>query len=174
MLLALLASPVMSRFQGLCFVLCLAASLTIPRLANAEEKGIFGAGLIVGEPTGVSVKYYLGDDTAIDAAVGGAFLGKGVQVHADFLWHPWILETKPSFVLPVYLGLGMRVLDRNGGGGDEDHFRFGLRGVGGLLFDFTEAPLDVFLEVAGVADYRTRGDAFGLDINLGAGVRYYF
>ena len=145
-----------------------------PGRAEADEKGVFGAGLIIGEPTGLSVKYYLGDDTAIDAAIGGAFLGKGVQVHSDFLWHPWILETKPSFVLPVYVGAGLRVLNRDAGGGDEDHLRIGLRGVGGLLFDFTEVPLDVFLEVAGVADYRTKGERFGLDINLGAGVRYYF
>lgn len=142
--------------------------------ARAEEKGVFGAGLIVGEPTGLSVKYYLGDDTAIDGAVGGAFLGKGIQVHADYLWHPWILENKPSFVLPAYIGLGARVLNRNGGGGVEDHVRIGARFVGGVLFDFREVPLDVFVEVAGVADYRTRGDAFGIDINVGAGVRYYF
>jgi len=155
--------------------MCLAfAAVLAPSEARAEEKGVFGAGLIVGEPTGISVKYYLGDDTAIDGAIGGAFLGKGVQVHSDFLWHPWVLENKPSFVLPAYVGVGGRILDRNGGGGDEDHFRFGVRGVGGVLFDFREVPLDVFVEVAGVADYRTKGDAFGLDINLGAGVRYYF
>jgi hypothetical protein len=163
--------------RGLPFHVAITVVLALallPSRAEAEEKGIFGAGLIIGEPTGLSVKYYLGDDTAIDGAIGGAFLGKGVQVHADFLWHPWILEKKPSFILPVYIGAGLRVLDRNAGGGDDDHFRIGLRAVGGLLFDFTEAPLDVFLEVAGVADYRTKGDAFGLDINLGAGVRYWF
>lgn len=163
--------------RGLSFHVAIPVVLALalfPGRAEAEEKGIFGAGLIIGEPTGLSVKYYLGDDTAIDGAIGGAFLGKGVQVHGDFLWHPWILEKKPSFILPVYIGAGLRVLDRNAGGGDDDHFRIGLRAVGGLLFDFTEAPLDVFLEVAGVADYRTKGDAFGLDINLGAGVRYWF
>ncbi len=142
--------------------------------ARADSKGVFGAGLIVGEPTGLSVKYYLGGDTAIDGAVGGAFLGKGLQVHGDFLWHPWLLESKPAFELPAYVGLGARVLDRNGGGGDQDHLRIGARFVGGLLFDFTEVPLDVFIEVAGVLDYRTKGSPFGVDINLGAGVRYYF
>ena len=164
----------MIRIYRACSILFVLAIALLPGRAEAEGKGIFGAGLVVGEPTGVSLKYYLGDDMAIDGAIGGAFLGKGVQVHADFLWHLLLLETKPSFVLPLYVGVGVRVLDRDGGGGDEDHTRFGLRGVGGLLFDFTEAPLDVFLEIAGVADYRTKGSAFGLDINLGAGVRYYF
>ena len=49
----------------------------------------------------------------------------------------------------------------------------------GLVFDFKTAPLDVFVEIAGVADYRfatndTDHSGFGLDINAGAGVRYYF
>ncbi len=162
--------------RSIFFVLSLVVllSLLLNRDAHAEEKGVFGVGLVLGEPTGVSMKYYLSNDTAVDAAVGGAFIGKGIQVHADFLWHPWVLESKPSFSLPAYFGVGARILDRNGGGGDQDHVRLGVRGVGGVLFDFTEIPLDVFLEVAGVADYRTKGDAFGLDINLGAGVRYYF
>ena len=149
-----------------------------PAAASADgrgvEKGVFGLGLIVGEPTGVSAKYYLADDTAIDAAVGGAIIGRGIQVHGDFLWHPWILERKDGFVLPAYFGVGMRVLKRDAGGGDEDHTRIGLRVPVGILFDFTRVPLDVFVELVGVADYRTKGDAFGLDINAGAGARYYF
>lgn len=143
--------------------------------ASAQsEKGVLGVGLIIGEPTGVSAKYYLGDDTAIDGAVGFAVIGRGIQAHGDFLWHPWILEQKSSFVLPAYLGVGLRVLDHNGGGGDDDHVRIGPRFVGGILFDFTEIPLDVFVEIAGVADYRTKGDHFGVDINAGLGARYYF
>ncbi len=165
----------MHQFRSLLLLTCVAlAGLVGESAAHADDKGVFGAGLIVGEPTGLSMKYYLSDDTAVDAAIGGAFIGKGVQVHADHLWHPWILENKPSFVLPAYAGLGARLLFRNGGGGEEDHIRIGARFVGGVLFDFREVPLDVFVEVAGVTDYRTKGDAFGLDINLGAGVRYYF
>jgi hypothetical protein len=147
--------------------------------ARAEEvgaeKGVFGIGLIVGEPTGVSGKYYLGNDTAVDGAVGAAFLGRGVQAHVDLLWHPWVLDQKEAFALPVYLGGGLRLLNHNASGDDEDHVRIGLRVPVGILFDFTRIPLDVFAEIAGVLDYRTAGDAsFGLDVNGGAGARYYF
>lgn len=138
------------------------------------EKGVFGVGLIVGEPTGLCGKYYVGDDTALDFAIGGAIVGRGLQVHGDFLWHPWILEQKASFVLPVYLGVGLRILDHDGGGGDDDHVRIGVRGPVGILFDFTNVPLDVFAEIAAVLDYRTKGDPFGLGINGGLGARYYF
>lgn len=163
----------MTRNHVVRAIFCLAVILLVPRSASADDKGIFGAGLIVGEPTGLSLKYYLGDDTAVAGAVGAAFLGNGLQVHVDYLWHPWILESKPSFVLPAYGGIGARVLDGNGNGND-DLFKIGMRFVGGVLFDFREIPLDVFAEIAGVADYRTKGSSFGIDINLGAGVRYYF
>jgi hypothetical protein len=52
--------------------------------------------------------------------------------------------------------------------------RFGVRAPVGILFDFTKVPLDAFAEVAGVLDYRTKGDAFGLALNAGIGARYYF
>lgn len=157
-------------------IIVCAVCVCVGRTAFAQEtKGVFGLGLIVGEPTGVSAKYYLADDTAVDFAAGGAVVGRGIQVHGDFLWHPWVLERQESFVLPLYVGPGVRVLRRDAGGGEDDHTRIGLRGVVGFLFDFTTVPLDVFVEVAGVADYRTlEDDNFGLDLNAGAGVRYYF
>jgi hypothetical protein len=148
-----------------------AAAETVER---SDEKGVFGVGLIVGEPTGLSAKFYLANDTAIDFAIGGAYIGRGYQMHGDFLWHPFVLETTESFVLPFYFGVGGRVLKRDAGGGDDDHTRIGLRVPFGILFDFTRVPLDTFVELAPVGDYRTRGDQFGIDLNAGAGLRYYF
>jgi len=158
---------------GFVFAAVVLAAVSSP--VHAEEKGVLGVGLIVGEPTGVSGKYYLGNDTAIDAALGAAFLGRGVQVHSDFLWHPWVLDTKESFALPVYIGVGMRILNHDANGEDDDHVRIGVRVPVGIVFDFTKIPLDVFAEVAGVGDLHTAGDStFGLDFNGGAGARYYF
>lgn len=160
----------------LSILLAAAVLAVVPRAASAQpaEKGVLGVGLIIGEPTGVSAKYYLSDDRAIDAAVGGAIVGRGIQAHADFLWHPWILEQKESFALPLYLGVGGRILDHNGGGGDDDDVHIGVRAPVGVLFDFTKVPLDVFAEVAGVLDFRTEGDTFGVALNAGIGARYYF
>jgi hypothetical protein len=143
--------------------------------AQGTEKGAFGIGIILGEPTGISAKLYLSDDTAIAAAVGSAFIGGGVHLHADYLWHPWVLEEAEHFVLPAYVGVGARVLDELPG--DNRHIlHLGLRGVGGMLFDFKAIPLDVFGEVAAVLDFafdQERGGV-GLAINIGLGARYYF
>lgn len=147
--------------------------------SDGVEKGVFGAGIIVGEPTGVSVKLYLDNDMAIDGAVGSAFIGGGFQVHGDVLWHPWVLENRDTFVLPAYWGVGLRALNHGRGDGGDRDFHLGLRAVIGILFDFKEIPIDVFAEVAGVGDVILGSEdedhgGVGLDINAGLGARYYF
>ena len=145
--------------------------------AQPAEKGNLGLGLIIGEPTGLAAKLYLDDDNAIQGAVGGAFVGGGLHVHADYLWHPWILEDRDSFTLPVYVGPGLRAIYYDKGRDGDDFVALGPRVVGGLVFDFKEIPLDVFVEVAGVLEYGfIEGDegGIGLAINAGAGARYYF
>ena len=143
------------------------------------EKGTLGVGIVVGEPTGVCAKIYLAKDRALQIAAGAAFISPGLQVHADYVFHPWILQDRDSFVLPVYIGPGVRVIDYSGGSAagaaGNSHFAAGLRGVIGLLFDFKNAPIDAFLEVAGVAEYDFKsGNGFGAAFNMGGGLRYYF
>jgi hypothetical protein len=138
------------------------------------EKGTFGIGLAFGEPTGISAKLYLQDDQAIQGALGFALIGGGLHAHADYVFHPLILQTRDSFVLPVYVGPGVRMIQYPDGR-DDSYFALGVRAVGGLLFDFTEIPLDAFVEVAGVLEYGFQdGKGFGLALNAAAGGRYYF
>lgn len=139
------------------------------------EKGTLGVGIIVGEPTGICAKIYLSQDRALQIAAGSAFISNGLQLHADYVFHPWILQDRDSFVLPVYLGPGARVIDYSGGSNGASHFAAGLRGVIGLLFDFKSVPLDAFIEVAGVLEYDFKsGNGAGVAFNAGAGMRYYF
>jgi len=142
--------------------------------ARGTDKGTLGIGIIVGEPTGITAKLYIKDDQAIQAAVGSAFIGGGLQIHGDYVFHPYILQSRPSFVLPVYVGPGVRLIDYTNGR-DSSSFAIGARVVGGLLFDFKDVPLDAFIEVAGVLEYEFKdGKGAGLKLNAGAGVRYYF
>ncbi|HUJ58891.1 MAG TPA: hypothetical protein VLX92_10375 [Kofleriaceae bacterium] len=138
------------------------------------DKGAFGAGIILGEPTGICAKLYLKDDQAIQAAIGSAFVSGGFQVHADYVWHPWILQDRESYVLPVYLGPGLRVIDYSAAEGQKNHFALGVRAVIGMLFDFKTVPLDAFIEIAGVGEYDFGGSKLQAAFNAGAGVRYYF
>ena len=171
------------------FALALAVAIGIAAPAHADteddsvrgtDKGNFGVGIILGEPTGITAKLYLKDDVAVQGAVGSAFVGGGLQVHADYVFHPYILQSRPSFVLPFYVGPGVRLIDYTSGrddssGNSTSAFALGVRGVAGLLFDFKNVPLDAFAEVAGVFEYEFRtGAGFALRLNFGGGVRYYF
>ncbi len=151
-----------------------------PARAGDPNAGPFGIGIMLGAPTGVSLKYYLkSSDKAIDGGVGGNFAGaQGISVHADFLWHPRVLATEPAFDMPFYVGIGVRILDHDHGAG-QTNMQIGPRIPVGLLFDFNSVPLDVFLEVALILEYRFAGDdpkheGFGPDLNAAIGVRYYF
>jgi hypothetical protein len=149
-------------------LLCLVAAGT----ARAEG-GPFGLGLIVGSPTGLSGKVYFNKANALDFAVGEALASeRGFHVHVDYLWHPVMLTQDEAFFLPLYLGLGGRILSRDSHEGSNLHF--GVRAPVGILFDFKRVPIDVFLELALVVDLVHEHDDDVLDLNAGAGIRYYF
>src|SRR3954464_8772178 len=143
------------RFVLLAAVIAFAAPAradTDDDMSRGADKGTLGVGIILGEPTGITAKLYLKDDQAIQAAFGSAFIGGGLQLHADYVFHPYILQTRPSFVLPVYVGPGARIIDYTSGrndpnGASTSAFALGVRGVAGLLFDFKTVPLDAFIEV---------------------------
>ena len=159
------------RLLGLTLVM--STAMFAARAPARAEGGPFGLGLILGSPTGVSAKLYLNKRNAIDFALGFAFLNRrGIAVHADYLWHPVMLATDEAFFLPLYFGVGARILDHDRGS-DDDDFHLGARVPVGILFDFKTIPLDVFLEVALVVDIiKDHGDV--IDLNAGIGARYYF
>ena len=162
------------------------------RTSSFEANKTFGLGIMLGAPTGLSGKYYLGADTALDFGVGtiyGYRDRRGLHIHADYLWHPLSLASADAFELPLYFGIGGRLLhgdrcyryDRD----DCDYYyrdytALGVRGPLGIALDFNRVPLDVFFELALVLDFlvdrddRYDNDALYLDLNGAIGVRYYF
>jgi hypothetical protein len=165
----------MSRVVPALTAVILAASPAFADDADGRaDKGTLGAGIIIGEPTGVTAKLYVKDDQAFQAAAGFAFIGGGIHVHLDYVFHPLVLQSKDSFVLLAYIGPGARLIQYRDGR-DESYIALGIRGVAGLLFDFKDNPLDAFVEVAGVLEYGFADDeGFGPALNAAAGVRYYF
>jgi len=136
--------------------------------ARAQEARNFGLGLIIGDPTGLSLKGFLSADHAIDGAVGlGLIGGHDLIVQADFLWlfplHRW-----SSATLDMHLGVGPKLGIKNKG---EDEVRIGARGPFGVSVMFLEAPFDVFAEVAAglwiLKDVK-------LDVDVAIGGRYWF
>ena len=161
----------------------LLASLLVAALssnANAQEGGgrPFGLGLVLGEPTGITAKLYLGGKPFallfglgwIDDRGFGDDDDDGLHLHVDAVWHPAILTRNSTFVMPFYVGVGGRLLED-----DNDHYHHchggdcygydndthaGVRIPLGILMAFHKAPIDAFLEVAPTIDFLYDDDDF--------------
>ena len=147
-----------------------------PRSKKFTANKDFGLGIMLGTPTGLSGKYYLSADTAIDFGLGvmRRFRDRdGVSVHADFLWHPAVLLDDSAFVMPLYFGVGARLFDFEENNRNDD-VSIGVRVPAGIMIDFNNTPIDIFLELVFVFDFIVdRGDGFA-DFGGAIGLRYYF
>ncbi len=151
-----------------CFVL----TFLLIDSAQGQSRG-FGLGLILGEPTGLSAKAWLDDQSALDFAAAWSLEGRNsFQLHADYLRHAFVIDVNKGS-LPLYYGIGARVLileDRDRFD-DDDDVRLGLRIPLGITYLFDGAPLDIFLELVPVVELIPSTD---VDLEGGVGIRYYF
>lgn len=150
------------------------AVFVLGHLVQAQDRG-FGLGIVVGEPTGISLKSWQGRTTALDAALAWSFAGNDfVQLHGDYLSHNFSLLKVEQGQLPFYYGIGGRIklinIDNKRGDRD-DKTRIGVRIPLGLAYLFEKVPLDLFIEVVPILDLVPE-TAF--DLNAAIGVRYFF
>ena len=141
----------------------------IPASVSAQDSG-FGLGVNLSYPFGVSLKYWVGDNSAFDAGIGFPVYGyyhtgaANVSTHFDYLWHFFDLFPVPSGKLPLYVGPGLQL-------GFGNQFYFGVRGAVGVAYLFEDIPLDIFLELAPGVNFTPDVDfTFG----AGTGARWYF
>ncbi len=138
----------------------------------------FGLGLQVGVPPGLAGKYYLSQDTALDFAVAFYRYGRdryddAFHIHMTHLWHPFVLAESQALWVPLYVGVGARILDHRSDRDFADDLHIGVRAPIGIALDFNNIPLDIFLELALVVDVISDGHGYS-DVNGALGVRYYF
>jgi hypothetical protein len=147
-----------------------------------ESNKTFGLGLELGSPTGLTGKYFLSADRALDfglGGIGGYSNRSGIHLYLDYLFHPVSLASASSFELPLYIGLGGRFWnfedDRVNGIVDEAS-AIGFRVPIGISFDFNNVPLDIFIQVVPVLDFYSgyQRHSVYLDINASIGIRYWF
>ncbi|MFO7668070.1 MAG: hypothetical protein R6W31_00280 [Bacteroidales bacterium] len=131
-----------------------------------SQIGDFGMGLILGNPTGLSVKLWTGQITAIDASLGYRYGGvNDLYLNSDFLFHFWSIQ-KDEGVIKVYFGAGA-------GLGFTSDFSVVIRAPGGSALFLDNFPLELFaeivptLQVMGVGDTRFRFEGY-------IGARWYF
>ncbi len=146
------------------FILLIVVVGFCAQTATAQMNG-FGLGIIAGEPTGIAFKGWMGQTTALDAALAWSFAHETTfHVHVDYIFHTDGVTKRAD--LPVYYGIGGRIKT---GGTDAD--RVGVRIVGGIAYYIPDAPIDLFGEIVPVIDVAPD---FALQLNIAIGARYFF
>jgi len=133
-------------------------------LSIAAQDSGFGAGVIFGEPTGLSLKSWVSSKNAVDAALSWSAIDDFIYLHADFLIHNFNIIDVSDGKLPFYLGLGAKL-------GFGDDIVLGARIPLGLDYMFSGAPVDIFVEIV---PGLTLIPEPGFDIDGGIGIRYWF
>ncbi len=146
-------------------LLCLTILSVIANFSLLAQESGFGIGIILGEPTGLSGKYWVSSHNAIDGGVAWSFRHSGFfHLHGDYLWHfPDVIQSTEKFT--PYLGFGGRF------GATKGKALIGVRVPVGMTFIPRGAPVDVFLELAPILDLAP---ATELSFNAGIGVRFFF
>jgi hypothetical protein len=138
-------------------------------MPDAYARDGVGIGIIAGEPSGVSMKYWLDDTTAIDAALAISLSDHNpFQFHADYLIHSSSSAIRTAEVkgkMPWYYGVGGRISTHH------DETQLGIRIPLGITYLFSDVPMDLFAEIAPVLDVTPD---LNLDLSGAIGLRYYF
>lgn len=123
-----------------------------------------GAGVVLGVPFGVTAKYWLDSEYAVQSHLGvsdGDF-----TLNADLLknFDQVLPRKRPGTHMPLYAGLGLKLKT-------ESSTFFGIRFVGGVSMFHSKKPIEFFAEVAPVLRLApSEGGAF----DGAVGVRRYF
>ncbi len=144
--------------------LILFAIITNSNRVFAQAKG-FGLGIVLGAPTGISMKSWVSHTGAVDGAVGWGYENGGfIHVHADYLVHNFKLISVNQGQLPLYFGIGAKLVFAN-------EPIFGARIPLGINYIFGDAPLDLFGEIVPGLNLIPSTD---FDLEGGIGIRYWF
>lgn len=150
-----------------------AAALAAPATKSGPfSGGPLGAGLVVGDPTGLSANYRFDRGRSVDAALAWAFGSEtGIEIHSDFLWHKAKLFQLEKLSFDSHFGIGARFISVNNRPNDPNRTRLGPRLPVGLGTDFNTGILEAFAEIALVMNLVPSSSA---DVDVGVGARIYF
>lgn len=151
--------------KQICKVIFFSGLLLLLAAPSLEGKKGLGIGVILGEPTGISLKLWNSRTTAIDAAAAWSFKEEGkLHLHMDYLFHNFKLLKARNGKSPLYYGIGGRVKF-------EEETRVGVRFPVGICYILRETPIDIFFEIVPLLELTPETE---LNFNASIGVRYFF
>jgi hypothetical protein len=139
------------------------------RSANGIRPGLFELGAYLGQPSGISAKYWINGRNAIDGVAAWGFGGAGtghMVIAADYLFNFLDVVKIEKETFPLYVGAGA-VMGIDTGGG----ISLGARVPLGALYLFRDVPLEISLEIVPVLYLFPATTFSGMG---GIGIRYCF
>lgn len=144
--------------------------------AQSPQGKQWGFGIMVGDPVGLTVKYWTKPENAFVFDVGSSYFGSP-RFDVDYLWH---FDAFRSEVAKLYAGPGAALgfgtghsFYYNSNGtivGESNNTGLGVRGVFGLSVIPIDTPLDVFFEVGLLVGLTPN---FGSAVDASLGIRFY-
>lgn len=149
-----------------------------PPAGRYGHSGI-GFGLVLGEPTGLTGKFFLTDDLTIDTDLAFSFLDERFEPTIDLLYHfQNITPSSPDVSVRPYLGGGAMLAvsgddddDKKRKEKNDDSVKGGVRATGGLSLIFAEIPIELAADVSPGWWFTGDGD---FDLSGAFSVRYFF
>jgi len=143
-------------------------------VAQSPEGKNFGFGIVLGDPTGGTAKFWTSRENAFVLSLGKSYFGSP-RIGVDYLWHFNPFSTNTA---NLYAGAGGAVGFGKGKGfwykdkyfRTNDEIGLGARGLFGINLIPRDTPLEIFLEIGVllslVPDFDSGADA-------GLGIRFY-
>ena len=175
----------------LLVTLALLGWLMIPNTARAQYNN-WSVGFRIGDPSGVNIRKYFGQNHAFDLNIGtygglygnrrsyrsGQYKSVGLAVQGHYLWHAALTKSES---IHAYYGFGGQINSRRYypdylAGQPVDYVKsnisLGGSGIGGLEFFPASKPYSFFIETGLYVEVLPA--PFFLGLNTGLGLRYNF
>ena len=158
--------------QLICLAVTIILALSLSSSASAQnaQGETWGAGVVAGDPFGLSGKYWVDKTQAIDAAAGWDVTHtESFELYADYLFHNFEMLSIKERPVALFFGAGPRFTFN-----DQDHdgdTSFGLRLPVGLTYLLPHDPIEMFGEIVPGMDLAPSSQ---FKLQWGLGVRFYF
>ena len=146
--------------------------------AQGPKGKSFGFGLILGDPSGLTVKYLLNNENSIDGYIGSSYFGN-IRIGGDYLWD---FDAFNSKIVKMYAGPGLVLGFGNGNGvfykADNSKFYYwkdnglgiAVRAIIGVNVIPKKTPIEIFFELGPLVGLSPN---FGVNIDAALGIRFY-
>ncbi|MDQ1267104.1 MAG: hypothetical protein QG635_2257 [Bacteroidota bacterium] len=168
----------MKRFRLVLFTLIIFVMCFSVTKSFAPKDKNFGLGVILGEPTGLTAKLWLHNNSAFAFCLGNSYLGT-LRVGVDYLWH---FNAFNSSIVSLYAGPGIAIgigessgwlyvnKDRKWYRAD-DNIGLGARAVFGVNIVPRNTPLEFFGEIGVLVGFNP---TIYTNVEGAIGFRFYF